>query len=110
MIADFRTQGFQILATGFTNQARSLVEWDLCRPTAFIFGNEHRGVSPELLERVPDHVYIPMQGMVQSLNVSVAAAITLFEAWRQRQLRGMFDRPSYPADELEALVDAWSKK
>jgi len=110
MVGGFREQGFQVLSTGFTPTARPLIAYDLARPTAIIFGNEHRGVDPELKELTPDHVYIPMQGMVQSLNVSVAAAVMLYEAWRQRQASGCYDRVSLSEEELETLAEAWKKK
>ncbi len=110
MIGGFRSQGMQVLATGFGPQARPLVDCDLTRPTAIVFGNEHRGVDVELAELVPDQLFIPMQGMVQSLNVSVAAAIVLFEAWRQRRAAGLLDHPSYSSDELEALEASWRNK
>lgn len=109
MVSGFREKGYQILATGFSENARSILDYDLTQPTAIIFGNEHSGVDEELRELVPDEVYIPMQGMVQSLNVSVAAAVTLFEAWRQRQEKGLYDSPSYPADELAAIEAEWRK-
>ncbi len=109
MVEGFRADGYQVLATGLNENAKPLNEYDLTCPTAIIFGNEHRGVEPELQELVPDEVYIPMQGMVQSLNVSVAAAITLYEAWRQRQAAGMYDKPSYTTEELEQLYEIWRK-
>lgn len=110
MVGGFRERGYQLIATGFTEKAKPLIEYDLTRPTAIIFGNEHSGVDPELRALVPDEAFIPMQGMVQSLNVSVAAAVTLYEAWRQRQAAGMYDSPRYSEEELEALVEAWRQK
>ena len=64
---------------------------DFTRPTAIILGNEHRGMDPDVKVHVPDEIYIPMFGMVQSLNVSVAAATILYEAMRQRRAAGMYD-------------------
>ena len=110
MISGFRDKGYQILSTGFTERALPIIEYDLTKPTAIIFGNEHSGVDPELRALVPDEVYVPMQGMVQSLNVSVAAAVTLYEAWRQRQAQGMYDSPAYSEEELDALMEIWRKK
>ncbi|MDD4951664.1 MAG: RNA methyltransferase [Desulfovibrionaceae bacterium] len=107
MIGDLRAQGFRVLRTGFSDTARPLMDWDLAAPAAIIVGNEHRGASPELVELVPDELYIPMQGMVQSLNVSVAAAVILYEAFRQRLSRGMYDAPGLEAGELEALALTW---
>ncbi len=51
-----------------------------------------------------------MYGMVQSLNVSVSAAITIYEALRQRKLKGMYDKPNYSPTELEELLTKWDKK
>jgi len=110
MVAGLRSDGHQILGTGFSPRARPLTEWDMTRPTAIILGNEHRGLDPELEERIDGEVYIPMQGMVQSLNVSVAAAITLYEAWRQRQAKGMYDTPSLDAAIIEERFVAWCAK
>jgi len=51
-----------------------------------------------------------MYGMVQSLNVSVSAAITIYEALRQRKLNGMYRTPNYSIKEIEELITRWSKK
>ncbi|HDQ40683.1 MAG TPA: tRNA methyltransferase [Desulfonatronum sp.] len=110
MIDGLRTQGYQILGTNFNAQAEPLPEWDFTRPTAVILGNEHRGQDPALGGLVPDNLFIPMQGMIKSLNVSVAAAIILYEAWRQREIKGMYGRPSFSPVELDALVGAWMAK
>jgi len=103
-------QGYQILATGLGANARPLTDFDYTGPTAIILGNEHRGVDEEFKPYVHGEVFIPMQGMVQSLNVSVAAAVFLFEAFRQRYAKGMYDAPSLPPEELEALVERMEKK
>ncbi|WP_018125852.1 TrmH family RNA methyltransferase [Desulfovibrio oxyclinae] len=107
MIGDMREQGYQILRTGFSPTARTVMDFDYTGPTAVILSNEHRGTAPELAELVPDEVYIPMQGMVQSFNVSVAAALILYEAFTQRNAKGMYDSPSYSPEELERLRSEW---
>lgn len=110
MVGGLRQKGMQVLCTGFDDDARPVHECDFTRPTAVILGNEHRGVDPELDALVSERVYIPMQGMVQSLNVSVAAAVVLYEAWRQRQAAGMFDEPDFGEEELERLVKQWCER
>ncbi|MGE4299062.1 MAG: TrmH family RNA methyltransferase [Desulfovibrionaceae bacterium] len=110
LAASLRAEGRQILATGFGPSARRLMDCDLTRPTAIIFGNEHDGVDEELRTLADAEVYIPMLGMVQSLNVSVAAAVSLYEAWRQRQAKGMYDAPSYDPEEMAAYLAAWLDK
>ena len=79
----------QILATHLSEDAVDFREIDYTRPTAIIVGQEKTGISPQALEYADQNIIIPMQGMVQSLNVSVAAALILFEAQRQRDLAGL---------------------
>lgn len=108
--AALRLGGHQILATSCTPEARPLGEYDFTRPTAIIMGNEHSGVPAELAPIVDGEVYIPMYGMIQSFNVSVAAAIILSEASRQRVAAGMYARPTYSEDEYAARLGVWLEK
>lgn len=110
LMRTLKESGHRVLATSCTPAAKPLGDYDMTRPTAIIMGNEHSGVAPELTELVDGEVYIPMYGMIQSFNVSVAAAVLLAEASRQRVLAGMYDRPSYPDEELEARIAAWTEK
>ena len=110
LIGGLRGRGYQILSTGFSETAKPLTEWDMTGPTAIMLGNEHRGVDPELDALAPDQIYVPMMGMVQSLNVSVAAAVILYEAFRQRFTRGMYDTPSYPPEAIEEMVLDWCSR
>ena len=103
-------QGMQILATNCSPAARPFREFDLTRPTALILGNEHGGVDKELFAMADGEVYIPMYGMIQSFNVSVAAALLLAEAARQREAAGMYAEPRYTKDELDALYHEWAQK
>ena len=89
-MAEFRRQDMQILATNFSETAVDFREIDYTRPTAIILGNERDGVSPEGIASADQHVIIPMIGMVQSLNVSVAGALIMYEAQRQREAAGMY--------------------
>jgi tRNA (guanosine-2'-O-)-methyltransferase len=110
MAARLREAGYRLIGAGACPGARPLPEWDLTGPTAIVLGNEHRGIETGLAEGIEDHLYIPMLGMVRSLNVSVAAAIILYEAWRQREAKSMYDRPAYDPEKLEALKAAWLEK
>lgn len=91
-IQAMRDQGMQILATNLSDTSVDFREIDYTRPTAFLMGQEKTGISPEALALADQDIIIPMVGMVQSLNVSVAAATLMYEAQRQRQLAGMYDR------------------
>lgn len=110
MVATLRENGGQVLRTGFSETAKPVMAFDFTKPTTIILSNEHRGTAPELAELVSDEIYIPMQGMVQSFNVSVAAAIILYEAFTQRNEAGMYDTPSYDEVELAALKEEWYKR
>ncbi len=105
-----KAQGMQIIATACSPTAKPLREWDFTKPTAIIMGNEHSGVAPELAEDIDGEVYIPMRGMIQSFNVSVAAAILLGEASRQRDLKGMYDTISYEQGLYDQKVATWLEK
>jgi tRNA (guanosine-2'-O-)-methyltransferase len=108
--ATLKANNMRVYATGFSAKARPLAEFDLTLPSAVILGNEHSGVSDELAALADAELYIPMYGMIQSFNVSVAAALVLYEASRQRLNAGRYARPSFSMRELEELYELWSKK
>ncbi|MFT4302276.1 MAG: TrmH family RNA methyltransferase [Desulfovibrio sp.] len=110
LMENLRGQGMQVLATSCTPTARPLREWDFTKPTAIIMGNEHSGVEQDLLEQADGELYIPMYGMIQSFNVSVAAAIILSEAARQRGDAGMYDASRMEAAALEEKLQEWLEK
>jgi tRNA (guanosine-2'-O-)-methyltransferase len=110
MIRGLRDRGMQIVGTGFSSTARPIMDIDFTKPTAIILGNEHRGMDPDVKIHVPDEIYIPMFGMVQSLNVSVAAATILYEAMRQRLAAGMYDQSPLDEEEFENVYADWCKR
>jgi tRNA (guanosine-2'-O-)-methyltransferase len=85
-----RSQYTRIIGAALKPKAESLYTLDLAQSTALVFGNEHDGISEELSAVLDGHFVIPQKGMVQSLNISVACAVTLFEALRQRDLKGLY--------------------
>ncbi|PJA97760.1 MAG: RNA methyltransferase [Ignavibacteriales bacterium CG_4_9_14_3_um_filter_30_11] len=104
---NFHKSGYKIYATSL-NANKNFYELDLTKNSAIVFGNEHRGLSNEAEELADEKFIIPMQGMVQSLNVSVAAAVVLFEAMRQRIKKGMYKDTEYSTKELEELIKYWT--
>ncbi len=106
-VDELRASGKQVLAAHFSDSAVDYREVDYTLPTAVLLGNEKDGVSPRAASLADRHVIIPMLGMVQSLNVSVAAAVILFEAQRQRQAAGMYGEPRMEKAELESLAFEW---
>ncbi len=77
-------QGFTLYATHLDDGAVPLAQLSFAGKVALVFGNEHRGVSEEALARCHARYVIPMLGLVQSLNVSVAAAVSLARAVERR--------------------------
>ena len=82
-MAHLRQRGYRIWASRLDERAVPIDQVDLSQPAAFFFGNEHEGLSPEALRLADGSFIIPMVGFAQSLNVSVAAAITLFHVTRR---------------------------
>lgn len=103
-----RKEGFQIVATVPDPKAQDFRTVDYTLPTVVLVGNEARGVQPSLLRASTHRIWIPMHGMAQSLNVSVATAVILYEAERQRRQAGMYDRPQLSPTEMETLLRIWT--
>ena len=107
-IAAIRAKYSKIYATHLGEQAVSLYDLQLTEPVALVFGNEHAGVTEECLKHCDGNFIIPQVGMVQSLNISVACAVTLYEAFRQRQMAGYYNGDCrLPADQRSTLADKW---
>ncbi len=102
--------GFKIYASMIDENAANLYELDLTKKIALVFGNEHRGVSEEFQKKTDGLFFIPMRGMIQSLNVSVAAAVSLYEAQRQRALKRMYEVSELSEIEFEENIDKWCRK
>lgn len=103
-----RNEGFLVCATHLTGNAASLYELDLTKKVALVFGNEHRGVSEEAVALADVNFKIPMMGMIQSLNVSVACAVSLYEALRQRSNSGMYLKRRLPPRLYRSVLKDWS--
>jgi tRNA (guanosine-2'-O-)-methyltransferase len=106
-IAALKARGFQVAAAHLSDEAIDYRELDYTRPTAVLLGAEKWGVSEEAARLVDRHVIVPMHGMVQSLNVSVAAAVILFEAQRQRLEAGFYAQQRLPSDVYARLEYEW---
>lgn len=100
-------QGMQVIAAHFSADAADYRDFDYTKPTAVVLGNERDGVRARAAARADAHAIIPMLGMVQSLNVSVAAAVILFEAQRQRRQAGLYDRPQLPPEAMNERAFRW---
>lgn len=108
--ATLRSEGFAIYATSLDSASVPLYKLDLTGKVALVFGNEHRGVSEHVALLADRTFKIPMLGMIESLNVSVACAVTLYEALRQRLGRGDLHGPKFSDDQFQALLDEWLQR
>ena len=102
-----KAQGFQVVVTHLEERAVSFRKIDYTKPTLLVMGNEKEGVSSEVISMADEVIIIPMQGMVQSLNVSVATALILYEAQRQLQNAGRYDEPILSEEKREEIKAAW---
>lgn len=105
-----RSEGFSIYVTALGKDSQSIYDMDFTQKIALVFGNEHRGVSQEAIDLSDGNVLIPQVGMIQSLNISVACAVTLFEAFRQRLKNGIYDATRFSEDEYSTIVKEWSER
>ena len=102
-----KKEGFQIVVTHLEERAISFREVDYTKPTLLVMGNEREGVSAELIKEATHVIVIPMEGMVQSLNVSVATALLLYEAQRQLENAGRYKSPQIALEKREEIKAAW---
>ncbi|MCG6954589.1 MAG: tRNA (guanosine(18)-2'-O)-methyltransferase TrmH [Gemmatimonadetes bacterium] len=107
-IGHLKSRDFSVLAAHVDREARDYRDVDFTVPTAIVLGAELAGVSAETLRFADGLVSIPMMGMVDSLNVSVAAALLLYEARRQREAAGMYDEPRISTTEEHRILFEWA--
>ena len=97
----------KILTTHLSSDAVGLHEIDMTQPIALVFGNEHSGVSDEIRAMADGNFIIPQVGIIQSLNISVACAVTLYEAFRQKTNAGQYNQPSLDSVRYNELFKEW---
>ncbi len=108
--SSLRKRYSNILTTHLSADAVGLYELDMTRPTALVFGNEHSGVSDEIRELADGNFVIPQVGIIRSLNISVACAVTLYEAYRQKMIAGHYNRNDMGDVMKQELLKEWSLK
>jgi tRNA (guanosine-2'-O-)-methyltransferase len=105
-----RTSYDIILTTYLSSGAISLYEIDLTQKIALVFGNEHEGVSDEIRTLADGNFMIPQVGMIQSLNISVACAVSLYEAFRQKKSAGHYIKRKISPESHGLLFEQWGKQ
>jgi len=105
---NIKEKGYQVVVTLLDDETIDFREVDYTKPTLVVLGNEVDGASEISIKYADKKVIIPMYGMSQSLNVSVANAVILYEAQRQRSLKGMYDTPQLSKDITEKTLKKWA--
>lgn len=106
--SSLRKQYSTILTTHLSSDAVDLYSVDLTRSTALVFGNEHSGVSEEIRNLADGNFIIPQTGIIRSLNISVACAVTMYEAFRQKKIAGHYSRQKLDVIHYNELLKEWS--
>lgn len=107
--ADLRKKYSRILSTHLSADARPLYEIDFTPSLALVFGNEHSGVSEDILSYTDGNFIIPQVGIIQSLNISVACAVTIYEAFRQKRVAGHYAQRRLSPEQYQKLWAEWSR-
>ena len=107
-IQHLQGKSYKVYAAHLSDQAVDYRQVDYTVPCAVLVGNEKQGVSDEAARLADEHIIIPMMGMVESFNVSVAAAIILSEAQRQRQNCGMYAAQRLEEEEYWQTFFRWA--
>jgi tRNA (guanosine-2'-O-)-methyltransferase len=103
-VSELKAQNMQVLVTHLDDSACDFREIDYTKPTAVLLGQEKTGATDEAIALADQSIVVPMVGMVQSLNVSVAAAVVMYEAQRQRELAGMYKAPRLSEQECQDIL------
>ncbi|MBS1915916.1 MAG: RNA methyltransferase [Bacteroidetes bacterium] len=96
-----------VLTTHLSSNSVSLYDIDFTGRVALVFGNEHEGVSQEIRNLADGNFIIPQTGIIKSLNISVACAVSLYEAFRQKSKAGHYEQPAFNKEYREALMAKW---
>jgi tRNA (guanosine-2'-O-)-methyltransferase len=105
--AELRRNYKHILTTHLSSDAVALHEIDFTQSIALVFGNEHAGVSEEIRALADGNFIIPQVGIIKSLNISVACAVTVYEAMRQKTLAGHYETTGLDKKRYNGLLKAW---
>lgn len=107
-LTHLKQEGFQIYSTHLSSDAQELYDVDMTKKIALVFGNEKYGISDEALSLSDGNFIIPQVGMIQSLNISVACAVSLYEAFRQRKKAGFYSQPQFSKQDYQHIFEKWT--
>lgn len=102
-----RSRYQKIFTTHLAADAVDMYSINFCEPVALVFGNEHSGCSEEIIAKADGNMLIPQVGIIQSLNISVACAVTIYEAFRQKRNAGHYNQPRLTNEVRSSLEKEW---
>ena len=105
--SELRKHYSKILTTHLGADSVGLYDIDFTENIALVFGNEHDGVSEEIRALADGNFLVPQMGIIQSLNISVACAVSIYEAMRQKKVAGQYDTPALPQQRIDELMTEW---
>jgi tRNA (guanosine-2'-O-)-methyltransferase len=109
-VAELRKKYSKILTTHLGSDSVGLYDIDFTESIALVFGNERFGCSDEIRSLADGNFVIPQCGIIQSLNISVACAVTIYEAYRQKEKAGHYERPALRIEKRNELLADWGFK
>lgn len=107
---ELRKKYNKIFTTHLASDSVKLYDMNFAESIALVFGNEHFGVSDETRALADGNFVIPQCGIIRSLNISVACAVTLYEAYRQKEQAGHYKKPSLTVEKRNDLFSEWGFK
>ena len=97
----------KVYTTHLAEDAKTLYQLNLTERVALVFGNESKGCSNEILKYADGNFIIPQMGIIESLNISVACAVSIYEAFRQKTEAGHYNSPKVHGAEKVELLRHW---
>jgi tRNA (guanosine-2'-O-)-methyltransferase len=99
----------KIFTTHLSTDSTDLYSLDFTGSVALVFGNEHGGLTEESRLLADGNFLIPQMGIIQSLNISVACAVSLYEALRQKRNAGHYSQPHLPPERRKQIIEEWDQ-
>ena len=106
-IEDLRKNFSKIYTTAFSQDSKDLYQLDLTQSVALVFGNEKYGITQEMISLCDGNFLIPQMGIIQSLNISVACAVSIYEAFRQKRIAGHYEENNASGLNKDFLLKEW---
>ncbi len=106
--AEIRKEYKNVYTTHLADDSVEIYDLDFTESIALVFGNETFGVNEEIRNYSNGNFIIPQVGIIKSLNISVACAVTLYEAFRQKKVKGHYLESRMSEARITTLKNEWN--